>query len=324
MNIIFKRYYSRIRACILIVCLLTFYDLPRPFFFSSVTAHGETGALNISFGAQTGGMRIIKTYSYVYPYGFKISRDGSLFLSNTADGSIMQFDFMGRPVKSYSGEIFDSTGDITFDNDGMLYFASLKSMQIIKVDMLSREQMRFGGRSGGDAGLSSIYQIEAAAGKKIFVQDILSHKINAYSPTGAFIKKIECNTPGFCINSKGELLYFNYDPYTGYSLFIAEVNKKSSKRVFSMGLNAFKDFEFIGSDYKGNIYIAISRGYNVLCGERTIAVYNSNGIYIAGYMVKKSPLKRQFFLFGDGSLYSAETDGATGSSLPSKMSIKKY
>jgi hypothetical protein len=206
----------------------------------------------------------------------------------------------------------------------MLYFASLKTMQIIKVDMLSNELLRFAGRSTDEAGLLSIYQIEAAFGKKIFAQDIVSAKINAYSSTGAFIRKIDCNVPGFAITAKGGLLYLNYDRYSGYSLFLAEVNERTSRRVFCAGLAAVENVEFIGADHKGNIYISASVSHSGAFGEREIIVYNSNGIYLNNHRVKKSLITRQFFIFGDGSLYSAETDAAAAHPVPTKISIKKY
>ncbi len=286
----------------------------------------ESGALNISFSEDPGHAGVVKTYDYAYPYGFKISRDGSLYLSNTAKNSILQFDFMGRLIKSYSGEkgSFAATGDLAFDNDGMLYYASLKDLQIVKVDMLASERQRFGGRGTKEDELLSIYQIEAAFGKKIFVQDTVSQKINAYSSTGAFIKKIDCNVPGFSINNKGQLLYFNYDRFAGYGLFLADVNEKASRPVFTIGLSAVTDLEFIGVDYKGNVYTAASLNHKDPFGEREVNVYNSNGIHIANYSVKKSLLKRQFFVFGDGSLYSAETDASPSRPLPTKMSIRKY
>lgn len=287
---------------------------------------GESGALNISFSGGDGRAGVLKTYSYNYPYGFKISRDGSLYLSNTPGGSILQFDFIGRLIKSYtSGKgLFAAPGDVTFDGDGMLYFASLKTMQIIKVDMLSNEMMRFGGYGTGEGELLSIYQIEAAAGKKIFAQDAFSGKINAYSPTGSFIKKIDCNVPGFAINSGGQLLYFTYDRFTGYSLMLSDVNEKSFARVFTIGCGAAEGMEFIGADYKGNVYLAAPPGNGARYGDREIVVYNANGIYLSNYSVKKSQLARQFFVFGDGSLYSAETDATAASPVPAKMSIRKY
>ncbi len=296
------------------------------YYAGALYAQGESGALNILFSDGPNYAGALKTYEYNYPYGFKISRDGSLYLSNTPKNSILQFDFMGRPVKSYSSRdnLFDCAGDLTFDNEGMLYFASLKTMQIIKVDMLSNELQRFGGRSTAEAGLISIYQIEAAFGKKIFAQDIASSKINAYSSTGAFIKKIDCNVPGFAITAKGGLLYLNYDRYSGYSLFMSDINEKTSKRVFCAGLAAVEGVEFIGADHKGNIYIAASGSHCGPFGEREIIVYNANGIYLNNYRVKKSLITRQFFVFGDGSLYSAETDATAANPLPSKISIKKY
>lgn len=292
----------------------------------AVCAQSEGGALNILFSNGDNSAGSLKTYEYNYPYGFKISRDGSLYLSNTPKNSILQFDFMGRLVKSYSSRdhLFDCAGDLAFDNDGMLYFASLKTMQIIKVDMLSNELQRFGGRSTAEAGLMSIYQIEAAFGKKIFAQDIVSSKINAYSSTGAFIKKIDCNVAGFAITQKGGLLYFNYDRYSGYSLFLADINEKTSRRVFCAGLAAVESVEFIGADHKGNIYISASVSHRDPFSEREIIVYNANGIYLNNYRVKKSLITRQFFVFGDGSLYSAETDATAANPLPAKISIKKY
>ena len=147
----------------------------------SAFAEGESGALNISFAEGKGRAGVLKTYSYNYPYGFKISRDGSLYLSNTPGDSILQFDFIGRLIKAYTSDrgLFAAAGDVTFDGDGMLYFASLKTMQIVKVDMLCNETMRFGGYGTAEGELLSIYQIEAAAGKKIFAQDALAGKINA-------------------------------------------------------------------------------------------------------------------------------------------------
>lgn len=308
---------------VLIYAALVFFLFFRP---GAAFALDESGALNILFSSGESSAGALKTYEYNYPYGFKISRDGSLYLSNTPKNSILQFDFMGRPVKSYSSHdgLFDAAGDLAFDNEGMLYFASLKTMQIIKVDMLSNELLRFAGRSTEESGLFSIYQIEAAFGKKIFVQDIVSAKINAYSSTGAFIKKIECNVAGFAINAKGGLLYLNYDRYSGYSLFLADINEKTSTRVFCAGLAAVESVEFIGADHKGNIYISASIPHGGAFGEREIIVYNSNGIYLNNYRVKKSLITRQFFVFGDGSLYSAETDASASNPIPSKMSIKKY
>ena len=296
------------------------------FYAGEIWAQSESGALNILFSDGDNYAGALKTYDYNYPYGFKISRDGSLYLSNTPKNSILQFDFMGRLVKSYSSrdKLFDRAGDLTFDNEGMLYFASLKTMQIIKVDMLSRELQRFGGRSTAEAGLMSIYQIEAAFGKKIFAQDIVSSKINAYSSTGAFIKKIDCNVAGFAITAKGGLLYLNYDRCSGYSLFLADINEKTSRRVFCAGLAAVEGVEFIGADHKGNIYISASASHCGPFGEREIIVYNANGIYLNNYRVKKSLITRQFFVFGDGSLYSAETDATAANPLPAKISIKKY
>lgn len=306
---------------------LILYTAAASFFLTpAALAQSESGALNISFSEDPGHAGVVKTYDYAYPYGFKISRDGSLYLSNTAKNSILQFDFMGRLIKSYSGGkgSFSAAGDLTFDNDGMLYYASLKDLQIVKVDMLASEQQRFGGRGTAESELLSIYQIEAAFGKKIFVQDTVCGKINAYSSTGAFIKKIDCNVPGFSINQKGQLLYFNYDRHAGYGLFLADVNEKASRPVFTIGLNAVTGLEFIGVDYKGNVYTATTLNHGDLFGEREVNVYNSNGIHIANYSVKKSLLKRQFFVFGDGSLYSAETDASPSRPMPSKMSIKKY
>jgi hypothetical protein len=293
---------------------------------AKVFAEGESGALNISFSEGKDRAGVLKTYSYNYPYGFKISRDGSLYLSNTPGDSILQFDFIGRLIKSYtSGKgLFTAAGDVTFDGDGMLYFASLKTMQIVKVDMLSNEMMRFGGYGTGEGELLSIYQIEAAAGKKIFAQDALAGKINAYSPTGAFIKKIDCNVPGFAISPKGQLLYFNYDRFTGYSLMLADVNEKTFTRVFTIGCCAVENAEFIGADYKGNVYLAVPLGNGAQYGDREIVVYNANGIYLSNYSVKRSQLTRQFFVFGDGSLYSAETDATAAFPVPTKMSIRKY
>lgn len=293
---------------------------------STAFSEGESGALNISFSEGKGRAGVLKTYSYNYPYGFKISRDGSLYLSNTPGDSILQFDFIGRLIKSYTSDkgLFTAAGDVTFDGDGMLYFASLKTMQIVKVDMLCNEMMRFGGYGTGEGELLSIYQIEAAAGKKIFAQDSLAGKINAYSPTGAFIKKIDCNVPGFAINPKGQLLYFNYDRFTGYSLMLSDVNEKTFTRVFTIGCCAAESFEFIGADYKGNVYLAAPLGNGSQYGDREIVVYNANGIYLSNYSVKRSQLARQFFVFGDGSLYSAETDATAASPVPTKMSIRKY
>ena len=47
-------------------------------------------------------------------------------------------------------------------------------------------------------------------------------------------------------------------------------------------------------------------------------------MYLSNYRVKRSQLARQFFVFGDGSLYSAETDATASSPVPTKMSIRKY
>lgn len=289
-------------------------------------AEGETGALNIPFSDGPAHAGVLKGYSYVYPYGFKISRDGSLYLSNTAKDSILQFDFIGRLIKSYSSDkgLFSAAGDVTFDGDGMLYFASLKTMQIVKVDMLCNELMRFGGYGTREGELLSIYQIEAAAGRKIFAQDVAAGKINAYSPTGAFIKKLDCNVPGFAINARGQLLYFRYDRFTGYSLMLADVNEKSYGRVFTIGCSAAPGMEFIGSDYKGNIYMCYRPPGGGDFGDCEVAVYGAGGIYLSHYRVKRSQLTRQFFVFGDGSVYSAETDATAASPVPTKMSIRKY
>jgi len=307
----------------LICPLLLFFSLlaaPVPAFPEE---NEKGGALSIPFDEKSeAGASFAGGYHEIYPYGFKISLDGSLFLSNTLKNSILQFDFMGRLVKSYSGseEFFRSPGDLTFDSDGMLYFANIEKMTVVKVDMISALNKTFGGYGTGDGNLLSIYQIETAPGKKLFVQDAVSAKINVYSPSGSFIKKIACNVPGFSINLRGQLLFLRRDRLMGYSLYLLEPNSKIPLKLYDIGLAEIIGLEFIGADYKGNIYVATSPDGDC----RYVHVYNPNGVLWASHRLKCSPIPRQFFVFGDGSIYSAEVDRQVTGSKPSKISVRKY
>lgn|GEM_PF-5523606 len=297
------------------------------FLFSCLCRAEENGALNIPISDDLQHAGFLTSYKRHYPYGFKILRDGSLYLVNTPKKSVMQFDFMGRHIKTYSGkdENFSSCTDICFDNDGMLYVASLESMQVIKLDMLSNEISRFGSYGTGESALKSIYQIEIAGGKKLFVQDTLSGKINVYSSAGTFIKKIECNVAGFYLTAKGQLIYMRHSPACGYSINFLDSNARTPRKIFALGMNAVAGLEFIGCDQKGNFYMAAPIGHPFSSKEKEVIVYNSSAIRFSNYRVKNSALGRQFFIFGDGSLYSAEPDTPNGSdSRPTKISIKKY
>ncbi len=303
--------------------MVVFLPFPGIGFFATAQENEKGGALSIHFDEKNeNGAAFADGYHKIFPYGFKISLDGSLFLSNTLKNSILQFDFMGRLVKSYSGsgELFRTPGDLTFDSDGMLYFANMEKMTVVKVDMLSSISQTFGGYGASDEKLLSIYQIETAPGKKLFVQDTLSARINVYSPSGSFIKKVPCNVPGFSINLRGQLLFLRRDEVMGYALYLLEPNSKTPLKLYDIGLAEIAGLEFIGADYKGNAYLAAVNDGD----HRFVHVYNPNGVLWASHRLKNSPIPRQFFVFGDGSIYSAEVERQAAGSRPVKISVRKY
>jgi len=279
------------------------------------------GALSIPFSGEPGAPAFVREYSEYYPYGFKISPDGSLFLSNTHRGTISQYDFMGRLIKTYgAGAGLGKTGDITFDPEGMIYYADLAARKVVKIDMLGQKAQEFGSFGERDDNLLSIYQIETAPGKKLFVQDLRSSKINVYAANGSFVKKVDCDIPGFAVTAKGQLLFFKKDYPGGFGFYLLDPGSKAPQKLFEAGLYSYRKFIFIGVDYRGNILVAAD-----LTGESEyydILIFYSWGALSHNYQVKKSPMSRQFFVFGDGSLYSAEVDGSPQK--PQKISVRRY
>lgn len=294
------------------------------FFIAPPGALGQTesgGALSIPFSREASAPCFAKGYSDYYPYGFKISPDGSLFLSNTNRGNILQYDFMGRLIKTYGeGEGFGRTGDVTFDSDGMIYYADLTAKKVVKIDMLSRRAQEFSPPGEEYGPFLSIYQIETAPGRKLFVQDVMSSRISAFSTGGSFIRSIECNVPGFAVTSKGQLLFFRREGPGGYAFYLLDPGARSPQKVFDAGLCHYRKLTFLGVDYRGEIFVAADR--TGAAEYYDILIFYPWGAMSHGYQVKKSPISRQFFVFGDGSLYSAEVDW--NGQKPQKISIRRY
>ncbi|MEZ7890219.1 MAG: hypothetical protein QMC67_00580 [Candidatus Wallbacteria bacterium] len=288
--------------------------------FPALCAENESGAISIYFSENGELNCYLKGYCDYFPYGFKISPDGSLYLANTLKNEILQFDFMGRLSKSYKKDVV-MPGDIAFDSEGMIYYANLNDMKVAKLDMLGNAVLAFGGYGTGDSELMSIARIFVAPGKKLFVQDFLQSKINVYNESGNFIRKIDCNVEGFFVNARGELLCFSYDYENGYVLNLFDPNAKNKTCIFKAGLNEISDLKFVGVDFNDNIYVSYCRKNAPEVCE--ILMFGYNGAVLKTLKLKKSPFKVQFFIFGDGSIYSADIE-YDNVKKPSKIAIKKY